>query len=266
MTATEIDITDYEFLDFGCSAGGSLERYSRLFKVKGKGLGLDIDPGKIERTREAGFDAQLCDLTQLTPRGNVRFALMAHFLEHVPNVVDVASILRNAARASREFVFIRQPYFDADSYLFLNGLKLYWSHWSGHPNNMTMLELYNAIEPLLQAGLIQRYTLFGVNPIVDSSSAFVHNLDTAVNQHHWDADKHTRKRHIVFTQPVYQETMAILDVDGKSSPGIERIFHQAHKIYDSLERGRVGRFPPPRPPAKKVEKVAEIEAEAPQET
>lgn len=259
MNIDEIRLADYEFLDFGCSAGGSLERYSRLFRAKGKGLGLDVDRDKVERARAAGFDAAVCDLTDLSPAGQVRFVLMAHFLEHVPSLVDVASIVRNAARCAREFVFIRQPYFDADSYLFLHGLKLYWSHWSGHPNNMTMLELRNVLEPLLLSGALQRYTLYGLNPIRDSGSPFVHNLDTPVNQHHWDEDKHSRKRHVVFTQPVYQETMAVLDVDGKSTPGIERIFHQAHKLYDSLEPGRVGRFPPPRPPAGDVSRPKELE-------
>lgn len=260
----KVDVSDYEYLDFGCSAGGSLERYGRLFRAKGKGLGLDLDPDKVERTRAAGFDAEVCDLTTLQVSGQVRFATMAHFLEHVPDVGDVAAIVRNATRCAREFVFIRQPYFDADSYLFQHGLKLYWSHWSGHPNNMTMLELHNLLEPLHASGAIQRYTLWGVNPIRDSGSDFIHNLDTTVNQHHWDEEKHSLKRHVVFTEPVFQETMAILDVDGKSTAGIERIFHQAHKVYDSLEPGRVGRFPPPRPPVKTTPLPKELEA--PQET
>ena len=68
-----IDTKDYEFLDFGCSAGGSLSTYGKMFQAKNKGLGLDIDPEKVRLTREKGFNAEVCDITklQLSARGKI---------------------------------------------------------------------------------------------------------------------------------------------------------------------------------------------------
>ena len=53
---------------------------------------------------------------------------------------DVKSFVEKACSISKDFVFIQQPYFDADSYLFKKGLKLFWSDWRGHPNRMTSLD------------------------------------------------------------------------------------------------------------------------------
>ena len=36
----------YDFVDFGCSSGGSIEHYEKMFEAKG--LDLDIDLKKIK--------------------------------------------------------------------------------------------------------------------------------------------------------------------------------------------------------------------------
>ncbi|MFQ5759765.1 MAG: hypothetical protein ACE5HM_02195, partial [Acidiferrobacterales bacterium] len=176
----DLDPEQYEFLDFGCSAGGSLERYRRFFKVHGKGLGLDVDPEKVRLANSKGQDAVLCDIRELKLMGRTRFILMSHFLEHIQSMADVRKIVHLSCHAAREFVFIRQPYFDADPYLFRLGLKLFWSNWTGHPNNMTLLELHNLLTPLFQANKVNRFCLYGLARIFNSWSSEVHNIDSLI--------------------------------------------------------------------------------------
>ena len=229
-----IETKGYEFLDFGCSAGGSLGRYGKMFGAKGKGLGLDISPEKVKKTREAGFDAVECDLTKLRVEKKVRFIVMSHFLEHIPDANDVEKIINNACRSASEFVFIRQPYFDADPYLFKEGFKFFWSDWHGHPNNMTMLDIHNILSPILSKGTIRRFSLYGLDLVKDSSSPDIHNINSPVDQHGWEAGKHSEKRFVDFSQPVYRETMAIVEIRDRIIEKIEKVFRKnAIKFFDS---------------------------------
>ena len=125
---------NYDFIDFGCSAGGSIQWAKRLLNGT-KGLGIDIDPKKVAATREAGFDAIIYDINKIPPRKLVRFTVLSHFLEHIPNLIDVKNFIRNACEISKDFILIKQPYFDADGYLFQLGLKTFWSDWHGHPSH-----------------------------------------------------------------------------------------------------------------------------------
>ena len=229
----------YEFLDFGCSGGDSLNRYGELFNIKGKGLGLDINPTKVQATIDKGFDAQVVDITNLKLDNKVKFIVMHHFLEHIPSLFDVNKIIRVAVSAVDEFVIIRQPYFDADPYLFSLGLKLYWSDWSGHPNNMTMLELHNVLKPMAAQGLIKSFAIYGIWPIETSLDPSIHNIDSPVDQHQWDKFKHSKKNPVQFDFPIYKETMAILDIDGNSIEKVESILSRdktckpCNKMFDS---------------------------------
>ena len=106
-------------------------------------MSLDINPKKVAAARAAGFDAKVADLTKLDPEdiGTVRFVIMSHFLEHLPDCKAAQACIESACGIAEKFVIIRQPYFDADGYLFSLGLKLYWSDWAGHPYHMSSLEL-----------------------------------------------------------------------------------------------------------------------------
>ena len=54
----------YDFLDFGCSKGASLEWASKVLGGS-KGLGIDIDSRKVEQTVSKGFDACEFDILQI---------------------------------------------------------------------------------------------------------------------------------------------------------------------------------------------------------
>jgi len=125
-----MNLKKYDFIDFGCSAGSSLKIYGKMFGVhKKRGLGLDINKKKVKLTLEKGFKAKVCDVTKIKLIKKVRFSIMSHFLEHIPSINDVKKIVEKACFISEEFLLIRQPYFDADPYLFSKGFKFYWSNW-----------------------------------------------------------------------------------------------------------------------------------------
>ena len=177
----------YDFIDFGCSSGGSIEHYEKMFGAKG--LGLDIDPKKVKSSIEKGFDAVVCDITKIQLEKKVKFGTMSHFCEHIPSIKDVKIIIEKACSVIDEFLIIRQPYFDADHYLFTNGFKFYWSNWTGHPNHMTLLEFYNILKPLKDSNKLKEFSFYGLTPIIDSNNDAIHNLDSPTDQHQWNKQK-----------------------------------------------------------------------------
>ena len=204
----------FDFLDFGCSHGGSIARSKRYFSGK-QGLGIDIDSKKIQSARENGFDVIKYDIHNMPDLKLVRFTVMSHFLEHLPDYGDVQTFITKACQVSREFVFIKQPFFDADGYLFDKGLKLFWSDWHGHPNNMTVLQLYRVLEKLRKQGLFSKFSLHGKVPILSSSAPEVHPLTAAEDQHQYEPQKHPPKpMDIQFDMPIFYETVAFLSMDG----------------------------------------------------
>lgn len=200
----------FDFLDFGCSRGGSIKMGKTLFNGA-RGLGIDISPIKVEEAISAGYDALVHDIHKLPRQPLVRFVIMAHFLEHVPNRRDVVAFLRKAAVVSREFIFIRQPFFDADGYLFQNGFKLYWSDWRGHPNSMTSLDFFTALQPMRDENLIRDFSIHARGPILTSSDPTVHPVSSPINQHMYSPSLHPAKPpEIRFEFPVFTEVMVFI--------------------------------------------------------
>lgn len=230
-----IDASNYDFLDFGCSAGGSMERYGKMFKAKGKGLGLDISAEKVRLTKEKGFNAEVCDITKLQLNDKIRFGVMHHFLEHIPSIQDVNIIVNNACSVIDDFLVIRQPYYDADPYLFSHGFKFFWSNWKGHPNHMTLLEFHNILMPMVSEGLIKRFSLYGLYPVTSSDDSTIHNIDSKIDQHDWNNNEHTPKQVVDFTIPVYREVLAIVDMSGNATEQVESKLNPAVKFFTSDE-------------------------------
>lgn len=204
----------YDYVDFGCSNGGSL-KFGRDKLGGTVGIGLDIDPAKIKQTQAVGFDAVQFDVTQLVSQPNcTRFVTMKHFLEHLPNAILAEKCIIAACEAATDFIYIRQPWFDSDGYLFDRGLKLYWSDWSGHTNLMTSLQFYRILRNIPK---IHRWRIYARNPIIDSSDDAVHPLTSPRNQHGWSGDRHPAKPQVRFTQPTYREIgcVAVLNDDPK---------------------------------------------------
>lgn len=229
-----VSFDSYDFADFGCSEGGSFRKATEWFGG-GRGIGLDIDPKKVERARKEGFDAAVCDITQLTAQESaVRFVIASHFLEHLPSRQEVVRCLRSACRLASDFVYIECPYFDADGFLFQHGLKMYWSHWRGHTCHLTTLEMFNVLRELKEDGLLHRFAVYANGPILSSDDSCIHALESDIDQHQWDAGKHPPKPLVKFDRPVFKETKALIGLSNNDVfEATERRFRWSAKLYDS---------------------------------
>jgi hypothetical protein len=204
----------FDFLDFGCSSGGSIANAMKAFDAA-RGLGIDISETKVQQAISAGHQAILYDIHDLPAKPLVRFCVMSHFLEHVPNRIDVVAFLRKATDISREFIFIRQPYFDADGYLFQNGLKLYWSDWRGHPNTMTTLDFFCILTQLKNGGHVGNFSIHLSKPISSSAHKAILPVNSPRDQHHYDPALHPGKpMDVRFDFPVFAEVIVFISKPG----------------------------------------------------
>lgn len=229
----QLEEGQFDFVDFGCSRGGSIRFAMSAFGAK-RGLGIDLSASKVSEARSAGFEAIVYDIDALPNKPMVRFCTMLHFLEHIPDHRSVRAFMKKAAAVSREFIAIRQPYFDADGYLFMQGLKLYWSDWRGHCNAMSTLEFHCLLSEMRRAGLIEHFSIHLRKPIESSAHSAIHPIDSPQDQHNYDAAVHSLKpMDIRFDFPVYSEVVVLI-----TKPGVDHYkpfakFPRDRTIFDS---------------------------------
>jgi hypothetical protein len=192
----------YDYIDMGCSEGGSIDYSMRRFQAV-RGLGVDIDEGKVARAREKGFDVLQADiLTFEGPSGCVRFVSMMDFLEHLPAPQFVERVLSRARRLARDFLFIRHPCFDDEQYLQSLGLCLYWTNWpADHTSKLTVPAFTEIFRRL---GLNQYFLCFR-KPITHSDHPSVLPGSAPPDQHKYDATLHGEKPLIEFPKPIYSQ-------------------------------------------------------------
>lgn len=233
---------EFDYIDFGCSKGGSLLFGQQAFNGK-RGLGIDCDQSKVELTREAGFDAVRFNIHNLPDEKLVRFVVLSHFLEHVPHPADVFAFVQKACSIATDFVYIQQPYFDADAYLVRNGLKLYWSDWRGlpehekygHCNRMTSLELWILLRDLRETGMDIDFSIHFRHRIQGSGDARIHNLFSPTNQHDFVADEHPDKDEFVeFQEPVFGEIRALITMPGIDHLELQKIVKSEY-VFINIE-------------------------------
>ena len=201
-----MNIDGYDFIDFGASLGSSFQfAQERLGGIRG--VGIDISPEKVRQMRENGFDCLEGDITRLDlPSQSVRFVIMSHILEHLPDLATVEKVVAAGARLVTDFVYITGPYFDADDYLESHGLKFYWSDWTGHPCHLKVSDLERTLRKL---GLGEATFLVG-DEVLDSNHPSIHPLDSPPNQHDYDAEKHPPKPYVKFDRPIWREMSCIV--------------------------------------------------------
>lgn len=197
-----------DFLDFGASEGGSIE-FARKHLGGRRGLGIDIRAQKVEVAREHGYQCVQADVTRVPfPDRSVRFVTMSHLLEHLPSLAAVEATLREGARVARDFLFIQGPYFDADAELDAQGLRFYWSFWTGHRCHLKSWELSDI---LLRIGL-EDHMVFVAEPIYDSSHLAIHPLPSPRDQHAYDPAVHPPKPLVKFKRPVFREIVCYVQL------------------------------------------------------
>lgn len=198
-TFDDIDWSKFDFIDLGCSDGGSLRFCQKRFGAR-RGLGVDLDPAKVEQARAAGMDAILADARQLPRETCVRFVAMMNFLEHLPGLQVVEEVISAAVGAADDFLFIRHPSFEGEAYLSTLGLRQYWWHWSGHPAHIHVSDYCTIFERL---GLHQYFIRYR-DPILDSSHPTVLTVDMPKNQNMFNAELHTPKPFVAFVEPLWR--------------------------------------------------------------
>jgi hypothetical protein len=214
--ATPIDLEGFDFLDFGCSDGGSMD-FARRALGGQRGLGLDLSPAKVAKSISRGNEARVADITIARFVGNVRFVLMSHFLEHLRDIEQARLCIEAAVRCAREYVLIQQPYFDADGYLFERGLKLAWSDWRGHPNHVTAVQFHSIASRLLAQRKITNFIIGRRMRIMDSDDASVHPLQSPPNQQLWVAGVHPAKPATSFDFLVFRELFVMIGLGADAS-------------------------------------------------
>jgi len=223
----DIDFTSFDFADFGCSNGSSIQFGIKILKGR-KGFGIDIDPKKVASAKAAGYDAIKGDFCHLDlPDGCVDFTILSHTLEHLPTLDCAKKAIKNAIRISRKFVFIRGPFFDADDYLKSLGLKFYWSDWTGHTLHLKAEQVMNILEDINAPN----YEIYGRVLLNSSRDATIHPLSSLKNQHQWELEKHGVKPILTLTKPVYREFVAIIWLAENVSVSDVRNLSQKHLLY-----------------------------------
>lgn len=185
--------TDLDFFDFGCSDGANI-KYVQSVDSTMRGLGIDVDQKKIDLATAKGFSAINFDILSLPRHKQVSFVTMSHFLEHLPSVKMAEAMIKRSVDVARDFVLIRQPWFDSDGALLLQDLKFYWSDWHGHPNKMTSLDFYCCLRRALAEGSICSFEIFGRTPVESSTDNSLIPLSAPVDQHRYDRDRHGEKK------------------------------------------------------------------------
>jgi len=196
-----MNLADHDFIDFGASKGGCIE-FAKARLGGTKGVGVDIDPKKVEQMLKDGYDCIQGDITKLDfPPDSVKFVTMSHVLEHLPDLPSVSKAIKCAAKVASDFLFIQGPYFDADEHLEKLGLKFFWSDWSGHPCHLTTQDLHSI---LMDLGLTD-FNMMVRLKVKDSNDPAIHPWNTPKNSHEYDPDVHSEKPFVHFTIPIYKE-------------------------------------------------------------
>jgi hypothetical protein len=207
---------DIAFFDFGCSSGGGT-KYTQ--DVVGRpGLGFDIDPGKLQLADAAGLACCEFDLLALPAAKVVEQTIIFHMLEHLYSVEQARQFIQKAVEVSLDHVLIKQPFYDADPDLFRMGLKTYYSHWTGHRNQMTTPDFWFILDALRRGGFIRDFVIGYKMPITSSSHPILHPLDSKINCHEYDAVEHPPKvMGIELDFPLYYEIQIEIDIRGKGT-------------------------------------------------
>jgi hypothetical protein len=222
--------TRVDFLDFGCSRGQSITTAIKILNAD-YGIGIDLDPDKLVAAREDGFDVARVDLLELPDEALVRFVTMMHFLEHVSGYDEAKAMLKKACQVSREFVYVRQPYFDADGQLFQLELKCYWSDWTGHRYSMTTMDFYRILRDLQREGDCACFTIALTYPILASDHKAIIPLSAGVDQHGYDPSRHPEKDPtVVFDFPVFSEVRVVASKSPAIHDRVSRSIYWDHEL------------------------------------
>ena len=164
-------------------------------------------------------------------------------LEHLYSVKEAQAFILKACKISSDNVFIKQPYYDADPYLFHNGFKTFYSHWTGHRNQMVTPDFYYFLQELRTRRVISDFAIGYKLPITSSDSDMIHPLASPKDSHNYDPAKHPPKpAGVIFDYPVYFEIQVAIDICGGGFGTLWERLAPNHIAYDSRTAKRDNPF------------------------
>ncbi len=192
---------EFSFIDLGCGTGESILYCEKMFQL-GKGIGFDIDEVKIREAQKLNRNALLADVTKVAfDKKVVRFCTMMDFLEHLNSLESAKEVIFKASELAQDFLFIRHPSFEDTDYLKELGLKIDWTHWTGHTNMMKVEDF----EKLFVEFGWGEYVIVPRKQILTSDNPCVVPLSAPKNTIRYDAGLHDVKpvktfERIIWTQ------------------------------------------------------------------
>jgi ABC-2 type transport system ATP-binding protein/lipopolysaccharide transport system ATP-binding protein len=189
----------YDFLDLS-QDGARMAFCSHLFG--GSGIGLTETEKGAEQIRRFGFDTiKGSPLDVDFPPKNFRYvsAMDSLYLKLSQEVTE--TVIARAARWTRDFLFIRLPSFEEESYLRAIGLKHFWADWSMAPFHLRLDQL----TAMLRSLELDRFSIVYRYPSLSSDSPSILPLSAPPNQGEYDPILHGPKPLITFPHPVYEQ-------------------------------------------------------------
>jgi len=195
-----IDLSKYDFVDFGAGFGGCMD-FARK-KFGGRGLGIEAHQGRADTLVKKGYSCICEDVTKIKlPKKSVRYVTMSHLLEHLTDIKQVRNSIRSARDTATEFVFIEGPAFDFDKYLAKHNLKFFWSEGHGHYTKVRVRNLLSIFQKLE----IRDFSFQIEQPfIIDSSSRDIHPMESPLHVAYYDRKKHPPKPKVKFDRKLYR--------------------------------------------------------------
>jgi len=230
----KINMGDYDFLDLGAGDGGSIGYAKKRFNAK-RGIGIDIDPEKVKMAKEKGHDVILGDVTKMHEmQKSVKFVIMSHFLEHLEGFNMAEKVLKSAVDIAQDFIYIKQPFFDSDSYLFKKGFMHMWAYWYGHDFHMTSFDFYRILMPLKLQSKIEGFIISGYNPTVTSDDPLIHPLKSGSGQSNYDPKIHPPKGKNIIFNNVFKELEVFISIkDNAADKYYPQSTRMGKVIFDS---------------------------------
>jgi len=206
----------YDFIDLGCSSGGSLgfvsDLLSRLNKAKRddllRGVGIDKGYGKVCNL-PLGSVCILADVLEINiPKKCVPVVSMMDFLEHLPTPEHAEKCIAKYVDVATDCIFIFGPYFDAYDYLKSLNFKLFHNDWLGHSNPFKITDLKHICN-----NLNLKYKCYPSEPIKDSSSNSILPWNAPVDQLTYDPKICDTKTDETFKEGVvYEYFYAVISI------------------------------------------------------
>ena len=193
-------IMNYKYLDVGCKIGGSFSRVPKKFGyTPSQGLGLDINKNHVDKFIQTGNHGIIGDARNLPFVDNsFELVILSRVLEHMSDEQTGFKTLDECIRVASKTVFVCLPFFDEDDYLYLFGLKTFYSDWHDHKNKVTLSSLKSYLGDRL-------YEVKMIRKLEDSSAQEIIPISAPPDSMEYNLELHGEKNSVKFNRDIWRE-------------------------------------------------------------